>query len=369
MTRYPFMFAALILSLVYTDPMSVAHTSTPANKYGIDWDSIRHVIAFGDSYTFVQGSHGYPGYSFIGDQLNLGFDAEKLLSNKIIQNKTGTSAGGPNWIEHLTGCGVKEGLTAPLSCKRSLWNFAFAGAGISAEHIPLHHPYTIFLVNQIAQYATYAHPVLTSTSLNTSSSTPTSHDPHDPRKPILSTKETLIAIWIGINDINDSIDYATPAFYNTLLTTLFASLADLHNLGFRNYLILNLPPLHRTPSNQVLPETEQKPNATAVGWWNSALKSHSERFERENPGVNVLLFDAFSVLSGVLDEPGKYGILNTTSICPGVKEDDVDTGYEGYGCPTPVESYFWYDAGHIGERVHRVLARVVERGLRGWKGR
>lgn len=44
-------------------------------------------IAFGDSYTFVQGTHGYPGYSFIGDQLNYAYDADTLLTDKIVQNQ------------------------------------------------------------------------------------------------------------------------------------------------------------------------------------------------------------------------------------------------------------------------------------------
>lgn len=44
-------------------------------------------ITFGDSYTFVQGTNGYPGYSFIGDQLNYAYDAEMLLTDKIVQNQ------------------------------------------------------------------------------------------------------------------------------------------------------------------------------------------------------------------------------------------------------------------------------------------
>jgi hypothetical protein len=50
-----------------------------------------------------------------------------------VQNFTGTAEGGPNWIEYLTGCGVKPGLTSPLTCKRQLWDFAFAGADVSEE--------------------------------------------------------------------------------------------------------------------------------------------------------------------------------------------------------------------------------------------
>ncbi|KAL4871839.1 hypothetical protein BDV12DRAFT_205698 [Aspergillus spectabilis] len=345
------MLAAFILALAATLPLIEALPSNAESKHRSDWDSTRHVIAFGDSYTFVQGIHGYPNYSFIGDQLNFEFDARILLSNKIVQNQTGTSTGGPNWVEYLTGCGLKQGLTSPLSCYRQLWNFAFAGAGVSAEHIPLHHPFTTSLVNQITQYKTYAHPVLTSTSRH--------------ERPLLNTDETLVALWIGINDINDSADYADKTFYDTLLTTLFSSLETLQELGFRDYLILNLPPLYRTPANQAREPEDQSPHATQVGWFNSALAEHSRGFERQNPGSNVLLFDAHFVLNGILDSPERYGILNTTDICPGAKQPDIETEYEKYGCPTPVDTYFWYDAGHIGRRVHGVLAGALDHVLGG----
>ena len=44
-------------------------------------------IAFGDSYTYVQGIYGHQNYSFIGDQLNFEYDAKTLLTNKIVQNQ------------------------------------------------------------------------------------------------------------------------------------------------------------------------------------------------------------------------------------------------------------------------------------------
>ncbi|KAL5339566.1 hypothetical protein BJX70DRAFT_148420 [Aspergillus crustosus] len=230
-------------------------------------------------------------------------------------------------------------------------------AGVSAEHIPLHHPYTISLVNQITQYKTYAHPVLTSTSSS-------GH-----KSPILDTQKTLVALWIGINDINDSADYASPAFYNTLLTTLFTSLEALHDLGFRNYLLLNLTPLYRTPANQLLAPQQQTPNKTQVETFNTLVASHSALFERSKLGSNILVYDAHALLNRVLDSLVDYGIANTTDVCPGPKQADIGTEYERYGCPTPVETYFWYDSGHIGERVHGVLVRGLERVLRRWKGR
>jgi hypothetical protein len=108
-------------------------------------------LAFGDSYTYVQGTAGRQNSTFIGDYFNFSFTEDKLLNDHIVQNQvrklwsrlrvivtdafiqTGTAEGGPNWVEYLTGCGLKPGLTSPLSCKTQLWDFAFGGADISTE--------------------------------------------------------------------------------------------------------------------------------------------------------------------------------------------------------------------------------------------
>ncbi|RDW90763.1 SGNH/GDSL hydrolase family protein [Aspergillus mulundensis] len=317
-------------------------------------------IAFGDSYTYVQGTHGYPNYSFIGDQLNYAYDAHTLLTDKIVQNQTGTSAGGPNWVEFLTGCGLKEGLTSPISCTKQLWDFAFAGAGVSAEFIPLHHAYTISLVNQITQFTTYAHDVLTS--------------PSPKGSPIVDPSATLTALWIGINDINDSATNTSiasfPDFYTTLLSRTFSSLQPLISLGYKNYIILNLPPLHRTPSNQAraLRNETPTPTATQVEQFNSALSTQALHFREKNPETNVLVFNAHAILSHILDFPQQYGILNTTDFCPGYDQPDIGTAYGEYGCPTPLDTYFWYNSGHVTSAVHGILAEGLERTLMGWRG-
>ncbi|CBF70544.1 SGNH/GDSL hydrolase family protein [Aspergillus nidulans FGSC A4] len=365
--------ATFILALMNGNSLTSALPFKPItrSRHGFDWDSTRNLIAFGDSYTFIQGTHGYPNYSFIGDQLNYAYDARTLLTDKIVQNQTGTSAGGPNWVEFLTGCGLKEGLTSPISCTKQLWDFAFAGAGVSAEHIPLHHPYTISLVNQIRQFTIYGHLVLTSSSQHPS------HKATLSAAPILDPASTLTAIWIGINDINDSAKNSSissfPDFYNTLLQTAFSGLQTLVSLGYKDFVdfvVLNLPPLDRTPANQArtLRNETAAPDATQVGWFNSAITSQARRFGRRNPDTNVLVFDAHRVLSHVLDFPDQYGIVNTTDFCPGYDQPDIETEYQAYGCPTSLGTYFWFNSGHITSRLHEILAAQLSKTLERWRG-
>lgn len=44
-------------------------------------------IAFGDSYTYVQGTRGYVNLTFIGSQLDLSYTPQELLTDLIVQNQ------------------------------------------------------------------------------------------------------------------------------------------------------------------------------------------------------------------------------------------------------------------------------------------
>ncbi|KAE8151289.1 hypothetical protein BDV25DRAFT_128894 [Aspergillus avenaceus] len=337
----------LLLSIAASAYLAAALPNSSKERQSFDWGSIQYLIAFGDSYTYVQGTEGLQNFSFIGDQLHYDYDAHTLLTNKIVQNQTATAEGGPNWVEFLTRCGVEEGLTSPLNCSKQLWDFAFAGADISVAHTPLHHNYTISFVNQVAQYKQYGYPAL---------------------KHIVEPSKTLFTIWIGINDINDSAQYAVhfPTFYNELMRTLFSSIQDLYSLGYRSYLFMNLPPLDRTPSNQK--KANPSPNATQVAWFNAALEHHIDSFNRQHPDTNALLFDAHSTLNDMIDHPAGYGIANTTSFCPGYDQPDIEWNHHAYGCPTPLDTYFWFNSGHLTSHVHKVLAEALERSLKQWTG-
>jgi phospholipase/lecithinase/hemolysin len=207
---------------------------------------------------------------------------------------------------------------------------------------PLHHNFTVSLVNQITQFKEYGH------------STLSQHLPE---------QDTLIAIWIGINDVGDSSKYAVdfPTFYRNLITALFTSIDELYALGYRSYLLLDLPPLDRTPGNQAT--RTPHPNATQVGWYNDALSAGAEAF-RKRRDVEIRVFDAHARLSWIMDHPGQYGIMNTTGYCAGYDQPNVEVNYEEYVCPVPLEKYFWFNSGHLTSHVHRILAGELEEWLR-----
>ncbi|KAI1306133.1 hypothetical protein F5Y03DRAFT_406163 [Xylaria venustula] len=308
----------------------LGHTEAAyTRKPRFNWNDTENLIAFGDSYTFVQGTAGYPNYSFIGSYLpgQLGFLPDTLLSNKIVQNFTGTAEGGPNWVEYLTGCGLQPGETLPRDCSIALWNFAFAGADVSLEYLSQHHDFTIPLVNQTQQYLTWAEPVIGKK---------------------MDKSRVLVAFWIGINDINDSSTFTNvsfPAFYDMLIDAVFTqSVQSMYETGYKNFLFINLPPLDRTAANVV--SDSPLPNKTMIEWWSDSLSQHSSIFAETNKDVKTMIYDANTFLNGVLDDPGKYGLKNTTSYCVDYADPDVQEHPERHGC-LPLDDYFWYNSGHM----------------------
>lgn len=305
------------------------------------WNETKYVIAFGDSYTYAQGTLGYANSTFIGSNLNFSYTPEQLLSDRIVQEDVQSTANrGPNWIEDITGCGVETGLTDPRTCDIQLWDFAFGGADISVEYLPLHHNWSVQLVNQTEQFLLYAQPVL---------------------KDIVNPEETLVAIWIGINDIGDSddMDVSFPDFYEELISTMFEqAVQPVYEAGYKNFLFMKLPPLDRTPGN-IARATGPSPNTTMIGWWDDTLDKHASDFADQNKGVTSLVFDSNTFLNYVLDNHEEYGIKNATGYCP---EYNQPLPVTQYGC-LPLDEYFWYNNGHMTTHTHEILAAELQKFL------
>ncbi|KAH7092718.1 hypothetical protein BKA62DRAFT_74534 [Auriculariales sp. MPI-PUGE-AT-0066] len=168
----------------------VGAISGQSQRRAFEWDRVKAIYAFGDSYSFVGGLRGYPKFTFIGDEINFAFTPEELLTNTILPNVT--SSGGNNWLQFLTGC--YQG--SPFDCPKQLWDFAFAGADIDVKQLPLHANFVTSLVRQVEQFLAYADPVL----------------------PKQQPDESLIVWWIGINDVSDVVNNRTitdfPAFWD-----------------------------------------------------------------------------------------------------------------------------------------------------------
>ncbi|KAF2022877.1 hypothetical protein EK21DRAFT_82131 [Setomelanomma holmii] len=326
----------------------VASPTGSKKKYTFDWHITKSLIAFGDSYTFVQGILGHENYTYIGDNFNFSFTPAQLFSDRIALNVTsttqGTASGGPNWVEYLTTCSVTKGLTDPRTCPRQLWDFAYAGANTisAANFTPPHWNHTVSFERQIEQFELYGNPALESIGLQ--------------------KEESLVAIWIGINDINDlaKIRGKNASFaplYETVQQHVWSSVEKIYALGYKKYLIMNLPPLNRSPSPAV--------NASLISTFNDIAATHANSFAARHKDASVLQYDVNSVLNAMLDDYASYGFKNITNYCPGYNQADIRVNPEKYGCGEGLDTYFWYDSGHLGSRTHKIFSGMLERWLVG----
>ncbi|KAK2023100.1 hypothetical protein LX32DRAFT_708877 [Colletotrichum zoysiae] len=321
---------------------STAVLASPVTGFvHFSWKSTEYVLTFGDSYTFVQGTEGRWAYSFIGSQLNISFTPEQLLGDRIVPGQNTSSAGGPNWVQELTGC--KEG--HPRDCEKQLWGFAYAGADISTTFVPLHWNHTLSYENQIYQWEAYGKPVIGADST-----------------------KTLVASWIGINDINDMADFELPfnglstwqELYTAVVAEQLGALEAVYNAGHRHFLFLNLPPLDKNPASQVDPVS--LPSTQMIKTYNDVVNQTAKSFSEKHPDSTALVFDAYSWLTRVFNDAASFSITNTTSFCPAYKAWDIDTNYSAYGCQ-PIGKYFWYNSGHITYSAHKALADKVKEFL------
>lgn len=173
----------------------------------------------------------------------------------------------------------------------------------------------------------------------------------------MNKNRALVAVWIGINDVNDSLNNSTEGYlelWERIIKAVFEqTVKRMYDTGYYNFLILNLPPLDRTPHNQRT--SKPLPNATMVEEWNIILARHIESFSKTNDGAKMMLYDANRFLNGVMDDPATYGIKNTTSYCAAYQQLDVLKNPARHGCQ-PLNEYFWYNQGHMSSHTHKVMA-------------
>ncbi|KAI5304524.1 hypothetical protein KEM56_006406 [Ascosphaera pollenicola] len=278
----------------------------PANLAGkafFDWDSTNFVLAFGDSWTYVQGEHGSQNFSFIGDRFDTDYSPTELYFNKIKKNEV-------------------------------------------CLDTPLHHSFSIQFDEQISLWSNHT----------------SQYIPVDKNRALVAT---FIGI-NDIQDTSKYLLNETgPGFsqlYNKIIGTQYDGLQTLYQSGFKNFLVFGLPPLDKSPPN--LKKENPSPNATMIHTWNSIVQEKAKQFEKQNADSNLFYFDLYDYLDGILKNASTYGFKNTTAICDAYGQADVGWNYEKYGCQ-PIEEYFWYNTGHITYAVHKLLGNELTSFLQG----
>jgi len=113
--------------------------------------------------------------------------------------------------------------------------------------------------------------------------------------------DTLFTTWVGINDCAYNPD---P---NKAVQDLLSAQDELFKAGARNFLFIDVPPIHRSPA---VPKQKELMLSTRFIDWNSALRAGIQQFCHTHPEASVFLFSSYRLFESILDMPELYGFNN-----------------------------------------------------------
>ncbi|KAI0374904.1 hypothetical protein BV20DRAFT_1048910 [Pilatotrama ljubarskyi] len=234
----------------------MASSSAP-NVIGPSWrgfNGLRYLVIFGDSYSDV--GYVYNNVStYPSDEAPLGIEFPGV---------TWAEAGMANWVGHL----VTE-----------------------------YSPYTKLLVYDYAIGGDTVEGVRKQVQVNCL--------PRVGEKPDWApwrADNTLFITWIGINDCARLSMEELPS----ALDELFAEQERLYDTGARNFLFIDVPPIHRTPVGILFSGADPE-HCRPYKLWNTELRSRVASFAARHPDVTSLFFSSWATFTRVLDDPDAHG--------------------------------------------------------------
>ncbi|KAL4918964.1 GDSL lipase/esterase [Aspergillus aurantiobrunneus] len=258
-----------------------------------------YFFTFGNSYTQT-------GFSTTGEQPS----ASNPMGNPALG--TGTTTGGLNWVGYLT---TEQNSSLVLS-----YNLAIGGATIDDSLVASTQGDLVSQVESFEQVYS-----------SKSESAP------------WTAENAVFGFWIGVNDIGN-------AFYNTDADTFVPQLVDrleslvqqIISAGGRKFLFLNVPPTGRSPFFIAQGEETMEQHAAYLDVYNQQIESLVTGLSANGTEVTAVLYDSWSFMTDVLDNPGKYGYQDATCI----NEDGVTCA--------------WWNDYHPSARYHQLQAEDMK---------
>ncbi len=176
--------------------------------------------------------------------------------------------------------------------------------------------------------------------------------------PTFSADETVFTIWIGGNDC---LEFFRGEYYTTNATVLITDsvvriitqMGSLYAEGARNFLVLNLPDLAKTPAFNTQNATT-KANVTAVvNNFNAALASSLSGFASANPAANVYTIDTFTYLNKTISDR-VFG----DSATPYLKVDE-NCNWDFLNFNGTFDRFLFFDCIHPTTKAHEMIAAEV----------
>lgn len=176
----------------------------------------------------------------------------------------------------------------------------------------------------------------------------------------LDFSTTLCTIWSGSNDgIDGATSGLSTAAWDRLVARAVANISGalqtLYAEGARDFLVVKVPDLSKTPAGQALPVAFQKFLGSKIILFNKKLDAALESFRKAKPQVHLTSMDAFTLLNQITADPAAYGFSNVTG---DALDDFVNPAFNG-----PAADYLFWDSIHPTTKAHELFSQYATNAL------
>jgi phospholipase/lecithinase/hemolysin len=273
------MVKPIALALCLATTVLTAPSQAKASSWS-GWKNVKHFFVFGDSYTQT-------GFDVNGTQPS----PSNPLGNPPYPGWT--SSNGPNWVGFLS--------TTYNASKILTYNMASGGATVDSALVIPYAPTVLSLKDQVQTefLPTYG-----------------SHPASAP----WTSKSSLFAFFIGINDVGNTWSANNATLYNAIFSVYKGQLEDVYKTGARNFLFLSVPPVNLAPLTlDQDDESASEREGKVIVDWNRRLSAMVATFRASHTGTTVFVHDTWGLYNSVIENPKSYkqtaGLRNVTDYC------------------------------------------------------
>ncbi|XP_027368519.1 GDSL esterase/lipase At2g40250 [Abrus precatorius] len=327
--------------------------------------NVTAVFAFGDS-TVDSGNNNHFNTVFRGDHLPYGRD----FPNHVPTGRFSNGKIATDYLTHMLG--IKDVLPAyldPLVSDSDLLtgvSFGSGGSGLDSETVNLAK-----VMNMSSQFDLFEEALQRI------------RDVAGDERAKNIVHNALFVISIGTNDVlynaylfpGRMIHYGSiSAYQDFLLHNLHDFIQRLYGAGARRILVAGLPPVGCLPLqvtvSSILPSQhwlqrvcndEQNTDSEA---YNNKLQTHIHSLQARLHGAKVAYFDIYKPILGMVNNPGKYGFVQTLQGCcgTGLMEMGPVCNALDLTCPDSSKFLFW-DAVHLTQAGYHILVESGRHNL------
>ncbi|XP_059663812.1 GDSL esterase/lipase At5g45950 [Cornus florida] len=175
----------------------------------------------------------------------------------------------------------------------------------------------------------------------------------------------IFIISMGTNDFlqNYYIDpfrstqFTIEQYQNYLISCMFRYVKAMHTLGARRLAIVGVPPFGCMPLVKTLKDEikcDDDYNQVALSF-NSKIQANLETI-KATLGIKNAYIDIYHIIERAIQNPKKYGIVDTTKGCCGSGTYEYGDTCKGLStCADPTKYVFW-DAVHLTGKMYKIIA-------------